>query len=120
MSKYTTLKFNNEFRRVYKRGQTFVHPALVTYIIKNRKDCCRIGITTSKKIGKAVKRNRARRIITAAWRNLLPEVGGCYDIVFVARTKTTKLKSTDIEQIMKRQLISAGAIKAENNEVSAD
>lgn len=120
MSKYTTLRFNNEFQRVYRWGQSFVHPALVTYVMKNRGYGLRIGITTSKKIGKAVERNRAKRIITAAWRNLLPGVCGSYDIVFVARTLTTKLKSTDIERIMKRQLISAGAIKAENHEVSVD
>ena len=49
----------------------------------------RLGITTSKKIGKAVQRNRARRLIKTAYRNLLPEIAPGYDIVVVARTKAT-------------------------------
>ncbi len=46
----------------------------------------------------------------AAWRNCLPYLGGNYDFVFVARVKTTLVKSTDIERAMKRHLSEAGVI----------
>ncbi len=110
MSRFTTLNSNSDFRRAYGRGKSYTNPALVTYVTKNRAGLCRIGITTSKKIGNAVQRNRARRVIREAFLSQdIPCVG--YDIVFVARTKTVYKKSTDISIIMRKHLISAGVIK---------
>lgn len=110
MSRFNTLNSNTDFRRAYGRGKAYTNPALVTYVIRNRAGICRIGITTSKKIGNAVERNRARRVIREAFLSL-PEPHGGFDIVFVARTKTVHKKSTDISVIMRKQLISAGVIK---------
>lgn len=107
-----TLNTNSDFRRVYARGKVYTNPALVTYVMKNRAGICRIGITTSKKIGNAVQRNRARRVIRAAT-EMLPQFTGGYDIIFVARTKTIRKKSTEIKIIMERQLLTAGVIHNE-------
>ena len=110
MSRFTTLNSNSDFRRAYGRGKVYTNPALVTYVVKNRAGICRIGITTSKKIGNAVQRNRARRVIRAAYLSQGTLSGG-FDIVFVARTKTVYKKSTDIGAVMRKHLISAGVIK---------
>ena len=67
MNKKTTLKLNKEFRRLYFKGSSAVHPLIVTYACKNRLGRNRIGITATKKIGKAVCRNRCKRIIRAAF-----------------------------------------------------
>lgn len=108
MEKFLTLKLNKEFKRAYGRGKSFVHPGVVTYVVKNRLGCIRIGITTGKKLGNAVSRNRARRVITAAFRECLPHLGGGYDIVFVARVRTPSLKSGQIKAGMEAHLRSAG------------
>lgn len=110
MSEVVTLKQNSDFRRAYSRGKSFADPALVTYCVRNRAGICRVGITTSKKLGGAVERNRCRRIILAAYRSLLPECRGCFDLVFVARSRALKLKSTDLQRVMRRQLCGAGVI----------
>lgn len=107
---FETLTLNKEFRRLYGRGKSFVSPALVTYILPNKSGVPRIGITTGKKIGCAVKRNRAKRVITAAWRNCLPELKSSADIVFVARFKTPLLKSGDIERAMRKHLTEFGLL----------
>ena len=88
MNEYVSLKKNNEFRRLYSKGRFYQSPLIVTYVIKTRRNCVRVGITTSKKIGNAVLRNRSRRIIRESYRSLLPELKTGYDIVFVARGKT--------------------------------
>lgn len=108
-----TIKENRDFRRIYARGKSFVSPYLVTYIMKNRSGNYRLGITASKKIGKAVQRNRSRRIIMAAYRNIYPlmEEKGGYDFIFVARGRTPYVKSTDVMRCMKRQLKEAGVLK---------
>ena len=78
--------------------------------MKNRAGICRVGITTSKKIGNAVERNRSRRVIRVAYSNLESKIKGNYDIVFVARSKTKYIKSTDLTKIMLSQLKQAGVI----------
>ena len=107
---FKTLNLNTDFRRAYKRGKVFTNPALVSYVTKNRAGICRIGITTSKKIGNAVERNRSRRVIRAAFRAVEPEVQGGWDIVFVARSKTKYLKSTQLEPVILNHLKQAGVI----------
>lgn len=111
MSELITLKENREFRRAYSRGKSYVSPDLVTYIIKNNNNNLRIGITTGKKIGKAVERNRSRRIIRAAYYQISDHILKGYDIVFVARTKTPFRKSTDILKSMTKHLKEAGLLK---------
>ncbi len=108
--KLTVLNTNKDFRTLYYRGKSQVHPALVTYVRKNRLGVPRVGITTGKKLGKAVKRNRCRRVIREAYRSLLPRIKGGWDLVFVARTRTAALRSTDIARIMEAQLIKAGVL----------
>ena len=108
-----TLKTNSDFRRAYARGKSYTNPALVMYVRKTRAGSCRIGITASKKIGNAVQRNRARRVIREAFRQVNLPLKGNYDVVFVARTKTVHKKSTDIYNVMLPLLIEAGVVKNE-------
>lgn len=98
------LKINKEFRRAYGRGKSAVSPIVVVYVLPRRDTKVRLGITVSKKIGSAVVRNRAKRIITAAFRECLPHINiGC-DVVMVARTRIVNAKSQDIAAVLKKHL----------------
>lgn len=110
MSEKITLKDNKDFQRLYRRGRSFVSPVLVTYVLKNKSDNLRYGITTGKKTGNAVKRSRSRRVIRAAFRELLPEIKGGLDIVFVARGKTPYVKSYVVKEAMLSHFKKAGII----------
>lgn len=110
MPKYAVIKQNYQFRRAYSRGKSFVSPYLITYCFKKKYGGIQMGITTGKKIGKAVVRNRCRRVIREAFRSLYPQAHGNWDIVFVARSATRYRKSTEIAVIMKKQLKEAGVI----------
>ena len=109
----TPLTENRDFRRVYAKGKSLISPVLITYAVKNRRRTFRVGITTSKKTGNAVKRNRSRRVIREALRQLLPGIPKNLgmDVVFVARAKTPFVKSTDIQRVMRAQLKEAGVLK---------
>lgn len=113
MQKYVTLKENTDFTRTYYRGKSIANPALVVYSRKNGAGFCRVGITTSKKIGNAVERNRSRRVIRAAYQSVLRKdlIQGNWDLVFVARGKTKYLKSTAVEKAMISCLEELGVIK---------
>ena len=104
MDLFLPIKENRDFRRMYARGKSYVSPALVTYVMRNRTGSLRVGITTSKKVGNAVKRSRSRRVIREAFRMCACRVKPGYDFVFVARGKTPFVKSTDLFKSMEKQL----------------
>ena len=58
----TSLKLNHIFRRLYHTSGV-ADGLLVLYARKNRTDGNRVGVTVSKKLGKAHVRNRTRRRI---------------------------------------------------------
>lgn len=105
MQKTIVLTLNKDYRRLYYKGKSAVDPALVTYALRNRiPGQNRIGITVTKKIGKAVIRNRCKRVIRAAYRLLEPQLPEGWDFIFVARGKTANIKSTDLIPVMKKQI----------------
>lgn len=108
--KSNTLKENKDFRRLYYRGKSRADSTIVTYAMKNRLGKTRVGITSGKKIGNAVKRNRSRRVIRAAFSAVEPRLNGNWDIVFVARTKTPFVKMQTVLEEMEKQLKDLGVI----------
>lgn len=113
MDDFLTLKLNKEFRRLYGRGNCQVTPTVVLYALENNCGTNRIGITTAKKIGNAVKRNRARRVIRTSFRNLEKSLSKTYDFVFVARTRTTFVKEQVVQKDMKECFLKAGILESE-------
>lgn len=116
MAKIYTLKRNNEFRRAYEKGKSSVSGVLVSYCIYRKGSRKRCGITTAKKIGCAVKRNRARRIIREAWRQLMPRINRGCDMVFVARTRTAYVKMQSVRDEMEKHLRLFGLIEEEHEQ----
>ena len=111
MSKQISICRNNDFRKIYARGKSFVSSVLIIYVFKNRFHENRVGITTSKKIGNAVKRNRARRVIREAYREICGELAQGYDFIFVARGRTPYVKTNVIKKQMVNLFKSANIYK---------
>ncbi|QJA09814.1 ribonuclease P protein component [Romboutsia sp. CE17] len=96
------LKKDSDFRKVYKHGKSFASRYLVMYILNNKSENSRIGISVSKKVGKAIIRNKVRRRIKEAYRlNIDENVKIGYDIVFIARVAIKDAEYKDIEKSMK-------------------
>ena len=81
--RYRPLRHNSEFGRVYARGKAYVDHALVLYVLKTRAKQTRVGLTATKKVGCAVQRNRARRVMKAAIDEHLDYNIGGYNLIFV-------------------------------------
>ena len=96
------LKKDSDFRKVYKHGKSFANRYLVMYILNNKSEYSRIGISVSKKVGKAIIRNKVRRRIKEAYRlNIDEKIKNGYDIVFIARVAIKDADYVDIEKSMK-------------------
>ncbi len=106
--KITKVKENYIFRRAYSKGTSFVGPFTVIYVLKNRNRGIRLGITAGKKIGKAVSRNRAKRVITAAFSECVPFISGNFDLIIVARPRILTVKSTAVVASFVKCLKTAG------------
>ena len=83
----SALKLNHIFRRLSATGG-FANGMLVLYARPNRLGQNRVGITTGKKLGHAVVRNRARRRLREVYRLNKPCLKQGYDIILVARSRT--------------------------------
>ena len=107
--RYVVIKSNRDFTYLFKKGDSVVNYGFVCYIKPRRAGRNRLGIVTGKKVGNAVKRNRARRIIREAFRLFDPVIkektSRRYDFVFVARSKTPSLKMQQILSLMRKNIL---------------
>ena len=85
----TSLKFNHIFQRLY-RSSGQANGLLVLYARKNRLGINRVGITVSKKLGKAHIRNRIRRRVREVYRLNEEKFRAGWDIVVVVRGKAVE------------------------------
>lgn len=108
MNNTVKIKENRDFRRAYSRGKSYVSPYIVVYANKNRTGQRRLGITAGKKIGNAVCRNRAKRLIFAAFTACENEIPQGYDFIIVARTRILSAKSTEVAVSLKKLISSIG------------
>lgn len=61
----------------------------------------RVAIAASRNFGKAVERNRAKRVLRAALAPFLSELKPGYDLILVARRQGLPAKSPEMQAIVK-------------------
>ena len=86
---------NKDFLTLYKKGRYAASKYSVIYVRPNGRPFNRLGITAGKKVGNAVCRNRAKRLIRLAYRQSEVDMPVGMDIVIVARTAITTIKSQE-------------------------
>ena len=118
MKKTKSIKLNKDFKRLYYRGKSVVRGNLVVYALKNRTCSNRLGITCGKTIGKAVRRNRVKRLLKEGYRLMEDRLLGGYDIVLVARVRAVTSKQKHIIKDLEQAFLSLGMLK--ENEKTVD
>jgi len=100
------LRRPQDFRHVWDTGRSWAHPLFILWAAPNELAHTRIGITASRKVGKAVARNRARRLLREAVRHLYPYIVPGWDLVLVARGYLVGAKAPPVmeavETVLKR------------------
>ncbi|MGI6551098.1 MAG: ribonuclease P protein component [Syntrophomonadales bacterium] len=101
-----TLRKNKEFGYVFRAGKKQVGRFMVIYAARNGIPKNRYGIITSKKVGNAVARNRAKRRLRDFVRRIDERLKPGFDIVIIARFSINDAGFSEIvtegEQLLKR------------------
>jgi ribonuclease P protein component len=105
------LRDQERFKRVRQAGASYAHPYLVLYVLPNGLDISRSGFVTSRRIGKAIVRNRARRRMSEAVRLVWDLVEPGWDMVWIARPAINEAEFTALQQASVRLLRRAGILQ---------
>lgn len=85
MQKQYRLTKDTDYQRVRREGWRRAHPLLVLYRWHGASDVARVGISVSGKCGKAVVRNRIKRLLREVVRVRHPFLPSGWDLLFIAR-----------------------------------
>ena len=108
--KFRAICENHLYAKAYSKGKRYVTESLAVYVLPDyaanrlmkahplKLRTNRLGLTVSKKIGGAVTRNRAKRIMREAYREAIKcrPIKTGFLIVIAARDRATQKKSTDL------------------------
>ncbi len=92
------IKLNREFRRIYSRGKSYAAGFVVVYAMKGKQGVRRCAFAVSKSFGKAVERNRIKRLMRESYRSMEARVNDGFDYIIVARNRA---KDKTLVQITK-------------------
>ncbi len=106
--KNLAIKENHLYNKAYRKGKSYVGRLVAVYVLRDLASAKlaranptheyvnRVGLSVSKKLGGAVARNRAKRIIRAAYDTCKPRLKRGFLIVISARGASVGKKSTDV------------------------
>ena len=86
-----------DFLRIGKQGRPLRTKHFTILCLKNNIGNIRCGITVSKRIGNAVKRNRVKRFLREFFRLNRDHLKESSDYIFIARNGSSKLEYCEIE-----------------------
>lgn len=100
-----------DFQRVRQHGKSYAHPLVVLVALPNETGQVHIGVTAGRSVGNAVKRNRAKRILRAALRLLIPSIRPGWDIVVIARRPLIEAEFTSTQAVITGLLSRSGLMR---------
>lgn len=108
MERARRLTNNASFNYIYRHGTALSSPILVLIYVKAAG--IKVGVSVSKKVGGSVVRNKAKRRIREAVRNIIPRLNGNYNYVITAREAIADADFNEINNALLSLFKKAGHI----------
>jgi len=115
-----SLKKNKDFQSVYKKGTSFANKYLVMYLLENKLEKNRIGISVSKKVGNSIVRHHLTRLIRENYRLQEKLFYRGFDIVVIARVNAKKAGYYEIREALLHVGKLHHIVKGKENEEDID
>lgn len=96
LKKEYRLKKRYQFNYTYRAGQTVSSSHLLICFAKSKNRYIKIGLSVTKKVGKAVVRNHIKRLIHANLAPLIPSLKKDYNLIVIARPNITTIGFKEI------------------------
>ncbi|MCR4408217.1 MAG: ribonuclease P protein component [Anaerolineae bacterium] len=104
MEKTYRLRKNEQFQKVRNEGRSWSNRWLVLCALRNGLPYNRFGFTASRRLGSAVVRNRARRLMREAVRLRREALSPGWDLVLVARSPLREASFHEVDQAVEQLL----------------
>jgi len=91
-----------QYALVYRQGNSWASDLLVMKALPNGLTLSRYGISVSRRVGKAVERNRVKRWLREILRAAPLKAG--WDIIFIARQSVAEADYADLKSVVERLL----------------
>ncbi len=104
MKRAFSLRQGSDFQRVWDSGKSWSHPLVVLRARANGSESKRFGFVVGKKVGKAVERNRAKRLMREAVRRRLDRIPPGWDIILIARGGVERTPFQDMDAAVEHLL----------------
>lgn len=112
MRKEFRVKKNEEFQEVFKKGTSSANRQFVVYTLKKPEQAhFRIGLSVSKKLGNAVKRNQIKRYIRQAFHEFEGQIHNDADYIIIARKPAAEMNFFEVKKSLTHVLKLAKAFK---------
>ncbi|HPF19006.1 MAG: ribonuclease P protein component [Bacillota bacterium] len=111
MLKPEVLRKKEDFNNLYRRERSVAGKFVVIFYRKNQLPYNRKAFLASKKVGKSVQRNRARRLMKESFRQLENQMLPGWDLIFIARHTILDSKCADVKKSMEAAMKKAGIMK---------
>lgn len=108
MLKPDVLRNKKDFSALYNKGRSVGERYVVLFYKKNGKPFNRTAFLASKKVGKSVVRNRARRLMKESYRALQSSLPIGYDFIFIARKTICNRKCADVKKSIEAAIRKSG------------
>lgn len=113
LARHQRLTRSSDFRAAFDAGRKAVGRRMVLYLLPRPDGRLRLGVVSSRKVGGAVQRNRARRLLREAYRRNRHRFHGAVDVVLVARSELLAATWPDIEAELLALARRSGILKNE-------
>lgn len=114
MKKEYRVKRNEDFQDIFKKGKSFANRQFVVYSLRRPGQAhFRIGLSVSKKLGNAVKRNQIKRYIRQAFLELEEGLLNEFDYVIIARKPASEMDFFEVKNSLIHVLKLSKVLKVE-------